>query len=89
MRGASERVSFATDAAASGDIAERWRRRVQPRFVSAAWARGIALAPTTGGYAAATGSGRTITVSAIEMISVTGRSALEACSRIASGLDAS
>jgi hypothetical protein len=38
--------------------------------------------------ATATGSGRTTTVSATEMISSTGRSAAWACARIASGLDA-
>jgi len=38
---------------------------------------------------AAAGSGRTTTVSAIGMISSTGRSAREACSRIASALEAS
>jgi hypothetical protein len=38
--------------------------------------------------AAGWGSGRTITVSAIGMISSTGRSAHVACLRIASGLDA-
>ena len=48
-----------------------------------------AVVPVLVGYAAGVGSGRTITVSAIGMISVTGRSAREACSRIFSGLEAS
>lgn len=39
-------------------------------------------------FAAGWGSSRTMTVSAIRMISSTGRSAFSPCSRIASGLDA-
>ncbi len=64
--------------------------KVRPRFRGSSVGSVCAvLADALGSYAAGVGSGRTITVSAMGMISVTGRSARDACSRIFSGLDAS
>ena len=78
-------------AARDGATAPRHAREPQ-RLERAPGAEGAAVAVVGPGRlqeAAGTGSGRTITVSAMGMISSTGRSAAPACLRIASGLLAS